>query len=158
MLCSPRWMWVFISSPSKQYAWPWSIMIPISSGRHPGVAQNCLDSGLLTTALSINTAGTLWTVFLVWRFWYRWHLLHHPRLVLSRSKLSLRIWEKVGANFGALAFRLMGFWHCQHNFQVKGVRLTGGYMRSLTKVLPGRVCSFRQLVQRIVVVAEVAST
>jgi len=41
--------------------------MPISSGNHPGTAQNCFASGLLMAALSIRTAGAPWMVFLVAR-------------------------------------------------------------------------------------------
>jgi hypothetical protein len=47
-------------------------------------------------------------VFLVARDWYRWHRLHHPRLVVSRSMLALRIWENDG--LGARAFRGSDFY------------------------------------------------
>lgn len=78
-------------------------MTPISSGSHPGIPQNCLASGLLIAAFRTRTAGTLWIVFLVASDWYLWHLLHHPRLVVSRSTLALRICEK--ELLGTLAFR-----------------------------------------------------
>ena len=50
----------------------------------------------------------LCTVFLVAMVWYRWHLLHHPFEVVSRSTLFLSTCEKVMR--GILAFRPGAFY------------------------------------------------
>ena len=87
-----------------------------------------------------STAGTLCIVLRICRFWYRWHRLHHPFEPVSLSTPILSTWEKVV--LGALPPRTDGF--------------GGGYIKSLTCAVPGRVVSLRQFVHLIVTTADVA--
>lgn len=65
-------------------------MIPISSGSQPGVDQCRRCSGVEMTVLTASTAGTLWIVLRICKFWYRWQRLHQPLDVVSLSTPILR--------------------------------------------------------------------